>query len=220
MDGTGALFEDFISSYAGECLIIPLPMAGEQDYMSLATALADKLPKEEFILLAESFSGGIVPYLLEHASDRIRGVIFVASFLSPPGRVLLFLGRMLPIAKLATLSLARCIHKELFLGRNATDELVRKFFQVIRSVPARILKQRLKEMAKMKLPGKRISIPAAYIQAMDDKLVSANKWPEFLEVFANIKRYQIKGPHFILQANPAGAAELVSETVSFLTSDA
>lgn len=192
-------------------------MEGEQDYMSLASSLANKLPKEEFILLAESFSGGIVPYLLGYASERIRGVIFVTGFLSPPSRALLFLAKMLPIAKLAAFSSARFMHKEIFLGRNATDELVTGFVQVISSVPEKILKQRLKEMAKMRLPLKPISIPAAYIQAMNDKLVNTNKWPEFLKIFTDIQRYQIKGPHFILLADPVGAAGLVSEVVSRLT---
>ncbi|MCU7920646.1 MAG: lysophospholipase [Candidatus Thiodiazotropha sp. (ex Epidulcina cf. delphinae)] len=218
MDGTGELFKGFLEYYEGDAKVIPLPMAGRQEYAALAGSLIKDLPNEEFILLAESFSGGIVQYLLKHASDRIKGVIFVASFLSPPNRLLLQMARRLPLQLLAGLPFSKYFHKAMFLGMNASDEFSDRFIQVLRSMPEQILKRRIKAMADMRAPAEKLEVPAIYIQAREDKLINRKKWLEFQQLFKHIVLYQIPGPHFILQANPSVAAVVVSKGVSHLRS--
>lgn len=72
MDGTGLLFKEFRSCYEGESLIISLPTDTHQGYQSLAMAIEKQLPQEDYILLAESFSGGLVQHLLNYSSNHIK----------------------------------------------------------------------------------------------------------------------------------------------------
>ena len=91
MDGTGELFEGFLSNFDGDYIVISLPQSGPQDYASLANIIKEQLPTDDYILLAESFAGGIVPELLKLKLPKMKGVIFVASFLSSPNKYLLSL---------------------------------------------------------------------------------------------------------------------------------
>jgi hypothetical protein len=215
-DGTGYLFGELLSSYEGSHLVIPLPETGSQDYPFLAEFVSSQFPKGDFILLVESFSGGIVPELLRFNDERIKGVIFVASFLSSPNKLLLSVARMLPIKLLASLPLAKICHKYLFLGNDASNPLIDKFIGVLNKISEVTLKKRMAAMKDMRLLMAPSDIPVAYIQALDDKLVRPSKGRELSTVFKNIDYYQIKGSHFILQSRPEESANVISQAMAVI----
>nr|MCP4990468.1 alpha/beta hydrolase [Colwellia sp.] len=210
MDGTGELFEAFLSFYDGEPLVISLPQQGPQDHSYLAKALKKQLPKEDYILLAESFSGGIVPELLKQKTTNMKGVIFVASFLSSPNKYLLPIAKILPIKALASAPLSQIAHKFLLLGKDASKTLLSKFIKVTKSIPDHILKSRLAVMNRQRLPLATFDIPTVYIQALSDRLISTGKSRELSNVFRNIEYIEIDGPHFLLQAKPKESSQAVA----------
>jgi len=214
MDGTGELFAEFLSYYDGDHLVISLPESGPQDHANLANVINKQLPNEDYILLAESFSGGIVPELLKLNLTHMKGVIFVASFLSSPRGYLIGLAKLLPIKTLASLPLSNIVHRLLFLGQEATKPLLSTFANVIKSIPKQILSSRLEVMKRQQLPQVTFNIPAIYIQALSDRLISPKKSQEVAYVFKHVEFVDIEGPHFILQAKPRLAARLVTEAVS------
>ena len=76
---------------------------------------------------------------------------------------------------------------------------------------ARTLKLRLKAIASLPKPTKRISKPCFYIQAENDLLVPSHNFLEFQKHFENRKLYRIKGPHLILQTRAKECAKTVNE---------
>ena len=219
MDGTGELFTKFLSYIDGDHLVLSLPQSGPQDHATLARFINKQLPTEDYILLAESFSGGIVPELLKLKPPNMKGVIFVASFLTSPNKHLLPTAKLLPIKALASLPLSNIAHRFLFLGQEASKEILSKFVKVITSIPEHVLKSRLEVMSKQKLPQITFDIPAIYIQALSDRLISSQKGQEFTKVFTNIKYLEIEGPHFILQAQPKESARLITSAISLILKD-
>ncbi len=214
MDGTGDLFTEFLSYYDGDSLVISLPESGPQDHATLANVINNQLPTEDYIILAESFAGGIVPELLKLEPTHMKGVVFVASFLSSPRSYLIGVAKLLPIKILASLPLSNIAHRLLFLGQEATKPLLSKFVNVIKSIPKQVLSSRLEVMKRQQLPQITFDIPAIYVQALSDRLIPSQKSREFSKVFTNIKYIEIEGPHFILQAQPKEAAQLVTVAVS------
>ena len=219
MDGTGDLFTEFLSNYDGEYLVIPLPKSGPQDHVSLAKLIKEQLPAENYILLAESFAGGIVPELLKQKNPHMKGVIFVASFLSSPNQLLLSIAKLLPIKTLASAPLPTIFFKFLLLGQGASKELLAKFITVTKSIPDFVLKSRLEVMSKQRLQSTTFDIPSIYIQALSDRLIPSQKGREFTKVFINIKYIEIEGPHFVLQAQPKESARLINEAISSILKD-
>lgn len=215
MDGTGRLFSPLISALSGHvCDVISFPQSGTQDYQSLTAYVKDRLPNEDYILLAESFSGPIGAALARSGDKNMKGVIFVATFLSSPNRALLAVARFLPIKFLSGFPFSKFLYKLLFLGPGASDEVLDLFQSTVRGLSAQVIRERLRAMQSLKFSGEKINLPVAYIQAVSDKLVPAEKALEFKRFFNNVMVKSIEGPHFILQANPGACAEIVSE---FLT---
>jgi len=213
MDGTGKLFTEFLSYYEGDHLVISLPESGPQDHATLANVINRQLPNESYILLAESFSGGIVPELLKLNPTHIKGVIFVASFLSSPRSYLIGLAKLIPIKALVSLPLSNIAHRLLFLGQEATKLLLSKFVNVIRSIPKQVLRNRLEVMKRLQLPETTFDIPTIYIRALSDRLISTKKSQEVANVFNHIEFVELEGPHFILHAQPRESAVLVNKLI-------
>jgi pimeloyl-ACP methyl ester carboxylesterase len=211
LDGTGKLFAPLLMALAEfDYEIIALPEVGGQDYQSLTAWVRDKLPQQDFFLVAESFSGPIAAALAGEEVKYLKGIIFVATFLSPPDRLLINLSRFLPIRFLVSLPLAVYFHKLLFLGRAADKAFIRLFQSTVSGLPSSLIKARLTAMLSLPLKLEVCDLPVVYIQARADNLVSATKANEFSRYFKHIALEVIDGPHFILQTKPIECASIIS----------
>jgi pimeloyl-ACP methyl ester carboxylesterase len=212
MDGTGILFEAILSELRGmDLLILSLPQEGPQDYQSLSTQVTNTLPDEDFILLAESFSGGIAAILSGNELPNMKGIIFVASFLSAPKKLFTYLTSYLPIKFLSQLPLSSIVHRTLFLGHGAEGKEIKRLRRALKAVPGRVLKSRLRIVAKYHYSGFKSLLPAVYIGASNDKLVPKEMKREFIEAYPKLRFIELQGPHFILQAQPkSGASAIIS----------
>ncbi|MES9929339.1 MAG: hypothetical protein ABW158_14620, partial [Candidatus Thiodiazotropha sp. 6PDIVS] len=175
-----------------------------------------------------SFSGGIATCLLEAKPSYLKGVIFVASFITPPRPLLLFLTQISPLKQLLALPIPNYLLKHFLLGNEASDELIQEFLQIIRTVPDHLLKQRIGQIRTMLLPtinpaednilsrrvNNVVNRPVAVIQAADDKLVGQKHSQQLLQRYKAANHYILAGPHFILQAQPKASAELIFRLVS------
>jgi pimeloyl-ACP methyl ester carboxylesterase len=215
MDGTGHLFAPLLHSIPEfDCQIIPLPEEGNQCYPSITEWVKDKLPEENFILIAESFSGPIGLELAKAQPDNLKGIIFVATFLSPPNKLLTTLARFLPLKLMSRLPFSSYVLKRLFLGSGASNELVDLFRSTINSLPPSLISARLNTISSLVFSPARLDLPVGYIQARSDKLIQKNKICEFKAKFKDILIKPIEGPHFILQAKPNECSEVIRELVS------
>ncbi|MCB5214047.1 hypothetical protein LHL18_11190 [Rheinheimera aquimaris] len=218
MDGTGLLFKPLLQFLDGvEAEVISLPSEGPQDYDSISSAIAKRINQQDYVLLAESFSGGIAKALLQDKTHNIRHVIFVASFLSRPSRFRATLASFLPLRLLASIPLVSSFFiRFLLLGRDASAETVELFREALYQVDPKILRARLRYMASIKNSGNSFNSKATYIRPTKDILVS-NREAEFRKMFPNLEVIELEGPHFILQSQPEACAKHIKEVVGDLT---
>jgi hypothetical protein len=149
----------------------------------------------------------------------MKGIIFVASFLSCPNRYLLPIAKVLPIKKLASAPLSKIGHKFLLLGKDASKALLSKFIKVTESIPDHILKSRLAVMSQQMLPSATFEVPTVYIRALSDRLISPRISRELSNVFRNIEYIEIDGPHFLLQAKPKESSQAAAKAVALIIND-
>ncbi|MEE9328601.1 MAG: alpha/beta hydrolase [Parvularculaceae bacterium] len=197
--------------------LISLPDTGEQDYATLSTYVAKRLPKVDHILIAQSFSGPIAAMIAAKDSPNLKAIVFVATFLSPPQKTLLKFSKLLPITWMARFPFASQIHRFMFLGKRAPDDLVRLFQNTIASLDPGLLRKRIVAIESLKILPKKVDIPVLYLQASADKLVPTSKVEEFKETFEKLEVLKIMGPHFLLQANPQGCAKEISKFISTIS---
>lgn len=219
MDGTGELFAPALAGLGDiDTDVISLPQGGAQDYDALAHYVFGRLPDEPFVLVAESFSGGIATVLSRMPIANLQGIIFVASFLSAPAPVMARIARWLPIGFLVGLPLSRVMFRLLFVGGNAEDELVSLLRGVIQRVPAGVLRQRLRVIAAMRPPNEQCAVPVVCIVPRGDRLIGRGQRRCFERSFSDITFIEVDGPHFILQARPEQSARALKQGLNDLLS--
>ncbi len=210
MDGTGTLFKPLLNQLTDhKCQVIALPKSGPQDYVTLTNHVKNALPDGEFILLAESFSGPIAVQLAQMKMAHLKGIIFVATFISPPRKWLINVARNLPIKWLNRLPAAQFIQKLLFFDTNVSPEMLSLFNEIIQSIPSIVLSSRLKSIATLDTLRFNCLLPTLYISATQDKLVSTSKLKEFQCCFENLSIQSIQGPHFIAQSKPKECGQVI-----------
>ncbi len=210
LDGTGDLFEPFRSSFGNETITISYPNSENLSYENLVNLVYDKLPKEEFVLVGESFSGYIAYKVALMKPDFLKAVVFVASFLEAPRPYVLKLSSLLPRQTLLSLSAPEIFVRTFLFNKSASASLLEKFKSILNEVPPSTLSFRLSEIEKLSFPIEKCQTPAIYIQAANDKLVPAECAGRFRELFNDFSIFRINGPHFIMQCNPEGCAEALS----------
>lgn len=207
LDGTGSLFDPFISHLHGiDTQIIPLPMVGDQSYETLTSYVASQLPDEPFTLLAESFSGPIAANLISTGQYQTSRVIFVATFLTPPRRIFLNLVKYVPLKRLMHMPFSDYFIKTFLLGFHSDTSILNLFKHVIDHVPNSIVKSRLSSISNLQPMQFKSSLDAIYILPDNDVLVPRQCLDAFKNVFPKIKSININGPHFIMQTRPEECA--------------
>ncbi|GLQ07350.1 alpha/beta fold hydrolase [Sneathiella chinensis] len=211
LDGTGALFPAALLDMPGvTALPMALPDVGDRGYEGLATEIVSELPDGDLVLVAESFSGPIAALIAARLGSRIRGVVFVATFLTPPNRFLLGMAQILPLRGLLTLFPVQAIARTLLFGRLSDRQIFDRFLEVVAAMPAGRIRERLRAVGCIPRMAGPIEVPVLYIRAARDWLVPAGKGEEFSVYFPHLRSVTVDGPHFLLQARPEECRRLIA----------
>jgi pimeloyl-ACP methyl ester carboxylesterase len=122
----------------------------------------------------------------------------------------------LPLELLIKLPIPRFLLKHVVEGGDAAADLFLAMWQRVKPlVPAKTLVHRLKVINRVDvrewLP--KLNIPCLYIQATSDRTVPASSLIDFTETITDLRVKRIKGPHFILQAQPAESLSAIENFV-------
>lgn len=217
MDGTGKLFSALLPYLDNETTqLLPLPSSGAQSYEKLKDYVKAELPNEDYVLVAESFSGPIAVLLAQERFRGLKALVLVATFISPPSKLLLSFAEILPIKLLIKLPFSSATLRAVMLGPNASNSDVSALKAVIDEVPANVLRWRLQAMRSLSLPSEGSSIPCVYIRPTSDRLVPPQKAVELHRCLDNLVEKAVKGPHFVLQANPRDCAAIINDVAASL----
>ena len=214
LDGTGELFSALIKLLPNtiDVQIITYDSNKEQSYKELIQYVKSNLPQEEFILLAESFSGPIAYQIALAQPKQLKALILVATFLESPRPFLL---KFIPRSSIFVFSIPTILTRIFFLGFSVKIEVIELFNKVIKTVSPNVIVYRLKEISKLKFSNQSVSLKTIYIQASNDKLVPSKSLNNWQKVCNDISVFQVKGEHLILQANPMKCAEIINKVVLF-----
>lgn len=219
LDGTGLLFSPLLKHLPKDLKTRPVsyPLSS-LTYLQLTEYVKEQLPKDEdFVIIAESFSGPIACLLAQNPPPNFKKVIFVATFLRPPHLLLMKTINYLPIAQLTNL-LPDLVIKMMLLGSEANDGLISLFRKTLKSVPSNVIHSRLTELSRLTPSQNKIPIACSYIQAIGDRLVAKGSIEDFKRVSNGISVHRIDGPHFILQAKPRECADIVIKELELIES--
>jgi pimeloyl-[acyl-carrier protein] methyl ester esterase len=221
MDGTGELFTDFVDALCGtfETDTVRYPTGDCLSYSELARFVRSATPDSQpFVLVAESFSAPLAIQCAATNPPNLKGLAICAGFATSPVRGWRrFLGSLLtPI--LFRVLLPELAAKVWLVGPDAPPSLLAAVRGAISSVQPKVLATRLRAALACDVRAEldQVVVPILYVQAKQDRLVSALCLEDIKRIKPKTTVATIDGPHLLLQRQPRRAAQCVSEFVQQL----
>ena len=216
LDGTGMLFEPFVTALGSGCpvKIVRYPPDQPLAYAELQDVARAALPQDgPFVILGESFSGPIAVSLAASCPAQLKGLVLCCSFVRNPypfTKILKPLVGLLPIT-----SRSASVSRNFQLGRFATDALRSKLAEAIAGVSPAVIRARLREVIDVDVSARlaTIGVPLLYLRASHDRLISRASSEIVSRLKPETRVIQFEAPHFLLQTVPAEAAKIVSAFV-------
>jgi pimeloyl-[acyl-carrier protein] methyl ester esterase len=215
MDGTGLSAEPLMKLIPPDVAVTIVryptdkPLSFEE---TLECAAKQFPPGIAPIVVAESFSGPVAIKLIASGCVQAKYLILCATFAKSPHPILLKLSRSLGITSLIKPEMPKLFFK-VFLGKEFAESLAPMWRRVHANVPPHILDHRLGIINRVDVTGwlDKLLIPCLYLQATEDRVVPSSCLSSFIKYIPNLEIRKIKGPHFILQAQPLACLTAIEE---------
>lgn len=216
LDGTGISFEPLANVLPPDVnvQIVRYPTDRFLTFDETVTCAEDQVRIDDTtVIVAESFSGPVAVALV--GSHRVRPgcLVLCATFARSPRPVLLKALLHLPLAALLALPFPRFLFSCIVEGGEASAIVFDHLWKKVKAaVPPELLVHRLKLIDALDvrpwLPG--LTVPCCYLQATADRTVPSSCLQDFTVVpHLTVKR--IRGPHFLLQAQPDACLAAIEE---------
>jgi len=220
IDGTGISFEPFAEILPRDVasIIIRYPTDRLLSFEETVQCARDQVSSDlkDVIVLAESFSGPVAIQLVGSGHIKAKCLILCSTFARSPRPYLLTLLRYLPVAAFLRLPFPRLIFKHMVEGGDGTVDLfITLWKRVNAQVPAKVLVHRLKVMNQVDVRAwlPKLTLPCLYLQAASDRSVPATAVMDFTEAVPDLTVVRIRGPHFILQAQPRASLAAITDFI-------
>ena len=214
LDGTGVLLEDFAAALARhfDVEVIAYPHDELLGYTQLCGLVRMRLPKQDYVLIAESFSGPVGLALAAERPAGLKALVLCASFarIDLPAKSLL--------SRVAAIMSPRWVPapwlSRLLWGSWRTRERTQALRHALSRVRGNVLQLRAREaLAADFLHSSRLDVPLLYLQAARDLLVGSSGKRNVQAIASNMRTHRLDAPHFLLQVCPREAAEAIASFV-------
>ena len=175
--------------------------------------------QQDVIVIAQSFSGPVAIALVGSGKLKAKCLILCSTFAKSPRPVLFKIFSSLPLELLIRLPFPRFLLKHVIEGGDEATDLFLAMWQRVKPlVPAKTLVHRLNVISRVDVRGwlPKLTIPCLYIQASSDRTVPASSLFDFTETITDLRVKRIKGPHFILQAQPHASLAAILDFIGLI----
>jgi pimeloyl-[acyl-carrier protein] methyl ester esterase len=212
MDGTGALFADFVSALGQDFLpiVISYPEDQELEYRELEQLVRTRLPNDQpYLLLGESFSGPIAMSIAASRPAGLIGLVLSCSFVRNPVPAFRPLKRALHFLPVKS-KLMEFVFTLLLAGTSLPG-IRQAMKKALGRVSARTLRARLRTVLETDYSDKlkEIQVPILYLKAAHDHVVPSSAIKTIVRLMPSVQVVTFKGPHLLLQTLPGEVAVIV-----------
>lgn len=217
LDGTGLLFEPFIHTLPPwiSPLVISYPPDQVLSYADLLRYLRVHIPTDEnFVLLAESFSGPLAIEFAVLAPETLKAIILCASFISNPTIISRNLSFLISTG-FFRIDPPQFLVEKYLLGADPPASLIDVFYRAVRSVSSEVMAGRVREVLHVDARGslRDCRLPVLYLVAKNDRVVKDRSLAEMRAINLRMEVASMEGPHFLLQREPKACMEPIEQFI-------
>jgi pimeloyl-ACP methyl ester carboxylesterase len=206
LDGSGRLFAPLLA--AGPRVVapevLPFPADAPLGYDELLPLVRAALPRDPFLIVAESFSGPLAVRIAAERPTALAGLVLAATFLHRPLHPILHAVRGLVGARLLGLRMPAGVVRHLMAGRDAPDAIVHEVQEAVAAVRPEVLAMRSREALGVDVRDalRAIDVPILVLQPRRDRLIRTDVAREVAEIRPDAEIAVLDAPHMILQRAP------------------
>lgn len=213
--GTGRLFRPLIDTgaFARPPTICPHTDATQSIADMATTICATPRDWSRTVVIAESMGGLIAAEIAARPSSTPHALVFAGTFARSPQRALIRLSRLVPLPLVYWLRTTRFGIRLAATGLTAKAELVDLVQSVNRELSATAWRQRIDliHTTDVRAALARITAPACYLRALNDRLVPKAASEHFCAQLREITCIDVPGPHLLLQVAPERCLRAIAE---------
>ena len=189
-------------------------------YAELAELVTAQLPDDEdFIIVAESFGGPIAYLIAKNAPQHLKFVVYAASYIDSPNKLLLKFRFILPLIFKLSARLPDKILNLALLGGMGSLAHIHKLKALLLGFPVSLFSHRLNELARLSMPLDKTDVKAIYIRPRSDYLVTDSGYLSVAKWHKAVHRIETEGTHFLFQSNPLACAKIIKTELKKLKPD-
>lgn len=216
-DGAGFLFAPLVHALPSQIKteIIAYAFDQAQDYQALRHEVERSLPREPFILVAESYSGPLALQIANKGVANLKGVVLAASFLQNPFPWISWLLRMPLFLRLLPVRTPTWFVRRYLVGAQADKKLLHAVESALHHLDKATLITRLSSLTRLDAREllKKCPVPILYLQPNGDQLLPARVFRQIKSWRPDIRMAPLPGPHMVLQAMPEFAVKVILKFV-------
>lgn len=212
MDGTGDLFEPLLDSLPAGCepRIVRYPTDTFLGYSELEASM--ELPKGDFVIVAESFSGPLAIRLAAKRPPNLRALVLVATFARSPWPNVPKWMRWLARPALFAFAPPAIAIRAALLDAAAPIHLARAVARAVKKVAPEVMAKRVRAILTVDVREElaAVAAPLLCLRGRHDRLVGRSAMADFRNLKPDAAYAQISGPHLLLQREPSASARAIT----------
>lgn len=215
MDGTGDLFKWFEDAVSNTIATkhITYPADPALDYPALAAHVLHQLPQDDdYLLVAESFSGPIALQIAAQHPAHLKGIVLAATFLHQPlGLIGHILEPLLTCSWLYRWQFPPALTWCLCNSANRHPEVAAALSATLRDLPPTLIAHRVQSALNVDCREhfRTCPQPVLILDAAKDHLLADRQARLMQSLSPDASVVTIDAPHLILQCAPAAAAQAI-----------
>jgi pimeloyl-ACP methyl ester carboxylesterase len=212
LDGTGLLSKRLAQQADGTATTVTYPVDEIETYSQTISRIQAQLPREPFVLLAESFSGPAALQIASFGIPQLQAVVLSATFVRSP-----FPPTVLRVASLIIPFMPAFLPAlRFFLAEGSSDEEVDEVQCAIKRVSPAVLKNRLLELSKLNQLAEAPTpqCPVLFLRPMRERLIPKRRYEELAQLFPRIESVSIDGPHLLFHTRPQMVSRAIRQFIA------
>jgi pimeloyl-ACP methyl ester carboxylesterase len=220
LDGSGRLFAPFLA--AGLRGLEPRPLSFPPDrplgYDALAALVRRRLPRDRFVLVAESFSGPLAVRLAAERPRWLAALVLAATFLHRPLNPFLHPVRGLVGERFFGVPILAPIVRHFLAGPDAPDAVVEEVRSAVGAVAPAVLAHRSAEALAVDVRDAlaRVEVPVLFLAPSRDRLIRRDAHADVRTVRPDAEIAFVDAPHMVLQRSPHASLERIEAFLAAL----
>jgi pimeloyl-ACP methyl ester carboxylesterase len=219
LDGTGIMFRPLLREFKGA--VDPVVISYDQEecsYQALVDKVTGSLPRNDFFMLGESFSGPIALMIAGQKPEGLKGIILCASFITNPSAMFpSFLSFLVQAPLFSAWPVS--LKADVLTGGRGNGQIKELMREAKGKTKNKALASRTREVLRVNVAEqlRQCRYPILYLKGARDLVVRGHNLRKIKKIKKDVSDVTLDTSHLVLQEAPHDSAKEILKFIKSAT---